>query len=252
MSDIPQPIPVLPIQLSYASLAGDQVPAATRENVHLLQHAADYEVCKHNLRRSGIGDMIWGLVCCATGAMLFRYSNLNSLLIMLGLGLVGVGFWITFHPSPIGMVVDGITLLVVAAWNLMVNAMDFIGPRSAQAAGFGPVVAFAQIFWGIHRLQQYRRFATAVGMQPSQATLAWFRELSKATLKAKPKKELNSIEFLRRGWFVYERWKGRLMPENGGFCDEGRVIWRKAGRTVGQPGWDCDSLAEEKNAQPAL
>ena len=213
MTDVPQAIPVQPIQLSYVSLAGDQIPAATRENAHLLQHAADYEVCVRNLRRSGIGDIIWGLICCAIGGLLFNVNIFNIGLILLGLILIGVGWWITFRPSPIGLVVDGITLLLVAAWNIMVNVLSVWGMRRGQTPALGPVVAAAQIFWGIHRLQTYPKFATAVAMQPSAATLGWFRALAKATLKSKPKLDQTALEFNRRGWFVYERWKGRLLPE---------------------------------------
>jgi hypothetical protein len=206
---------VVPMELSYASLAGDIVPPATRENVHLLQHAADYQVCVRNLRRSGIGDIIWGLVCCWMGYMALRFMSISLGLFGLGAILASVGMWLLINPSPIGVVIDGIVLLLLAAWNLLISA--FIIYRSGRPNGLWIVIAISQVTWGIRHIKTYPRFATAAAMQPSVAAISWLRDLAKATLKAKAAKNTAIVQFTRRGWLAYERWKGQLLPEVGVF-----------------------------------
>lgn len=215
MSDLPvpaMPVAAAPIELSYVSLAGEQILPATRENVHLLQHAADYEVCRRNLRVSGIGDIIWGVICCGLGMLLFRVNTLNAALVVLGALLIGVGIWLLAKPSPIGMIVDGAVLLLVAAWNLYVNYLAITQSRG-QAFGYGPVIAIAQIVWGIYRIKSYPRFALAVAMQPSEVNMRWLRSLVRSTLKSKAKNEPDVLTLSRSGWFVRERWRARLLPE---------------------------------------
>ena len=217
MSELPLPVAPeapagQPLELSYVSLAGSNVLPATRENVSLLQHAADYQVCARNLRVSGVGDIIWGVICCVLGGLMFRFQTANIVLIIFGAVLIGVGIWLVSRPTPLGMIVDGALLVMVGIWNLYINYLVLTHAR-VQGVGIGPVIAIAQIGWGIHRLRSHSRFASAVAMQPSEANVQLLRQLVQSTLKAKTKQDPTVISFRRRSSFTAENWKARLLPE---------------------------------------
>jgi hypothetical protein len=209
------PAQTQPVQLSYVSLAGDEVPAPTRANAELLQKAADYLNSVRSLRWSGVGDIFWGLLVLPAAAISFRFDPLHLGLLALGTALSGIGLWIIIRPSPIGMIFDGIILLVVAAWNAMVCEM--LLRRTGNAPIFWVIIALAQIYWGIQRLRRYPRFAAAVAMQPSANTLNWLAGLVRDARKAKPRKDAQAVQFVRNGSLVREKWKGLLMNEIGVF-----------------------------------
>jgi hypothetical protein len=200
------------LQLSYISLAGDEVPAPTRENVHLLQHAADYQVCARNLRYSGIGDIVWGIILAVVGWSMLRANPLNATLFILAALLLTIGIWITAKPSPIGMIYDGVVYLILAGWNILVLYLN----NRAGAKPFGtnlPIIIVAQIIWGVYRIVGYQKFARAAAMQPSAASLKWLGDLTKATLKTKSTNSPDVIQFTRNSSWSYAKVKGRLLPE---------------------------------------
>jgi hypothetical protein len=214
MSDASQNAPATaqPLQLSYISLAGDEVPQPNRENVQLLQHAADYQAHARNLRVSGAWDVVWGLIIAALAFPQFRMNPINGILFLLAALLIGIGAWILIHPTPIGMIMDGATYLVLATWNLYVLVANSMLP-GVHVTPILPVLVCAQAAWGVQRINRYRRFANAAAMQPSAPTIQWLAALSAQTLKAKPKRDAEVIEFTRNELFHYMKCKGRLMKE---------------------------------------
>lgn len=160
---------------------------------------------------SGIGDIIWGMICCGIGLLAFRIHVVDFVVLGLGVALLTLGVWLIARPSPLGMIFDGGILLLIAAWNFYGYYVLITGSRGHVVVS--PVIAIAQVCWGVYRIKSYPRFALAVAMQPSEVNIRWLRSLVQSTLKAKPKKDPGVISFTRRGFFINERWKARLLPE---------------------------------------
>jgi hypothetical protein len=163
-----------------------------------------------------VGDIMWGLFVTFCGVVLIHGNLLNIGLLGLGLGLIGIGVWILVRPSPVGMIFDGVILLLVSAWNFLIFGLVMMAPHP-QPNVVLPIIAIAQVYWGFRRIRGYRRFSAAVAMQPSATTVKWLAGLVAETLKARPSAQAQSIDFIRQGGFRYERWKGRLLPEIGIF-----------------------------------
>jgi hypothetical protein len=244
-----------PIQLSYISLAGSEVPSPTRENAHLLQHVADYQTSARNLRLSGIGDVIWGLINSGIGLTLVNRGTAAALIIggglmLLGSLLLGVGLWIIIKPTPIGTIIDGVALLVVALWNgaLAVLIMA-VNPATPPVVPI--VLCISQIGWGIHRILRYPRFASAVAMQPSAAAVKRLADLASQMLKAKPRDDAQMLQFTRKSSLAVEKWKARLMPEVGIFVGQTTGFFGRRDIAVATPE-GMEILNPKKTCSPAI
>jgi hypothetical protein len=202
-----------PPTLQYASLAGD-VPPPTLENVYLLQQAADYRMGHRTLRSSGIGDLIWGVICMGLGFVALRVAPINIGLMLLGVFVFAVGIWCLVLPMPITMIFDGIALILTGVWNIGIsiyNAMN--APAGSSPRPMFLVLAIFQLAWGGQRLARYRRFANASSLVPGEQTVRWLDETIKSIGKAKPETDPTIIQFTTQGFSSMQMWKARLLPD---------------------------------------
>lgn len=220
-STAPPPIPVIPPAaaapiLGYVSMAGDDIPPLTIENIHLLQEAATYRVGERQLRRSGIGDIVWGIICVLIGIPAFQVNPVNAVMVLIGAMLVGVGIWIIARPRPIGSLIDGIALLLVAAWNTVITALNLAATASGKQPDtprLGVLIIILQYVWGVQRLQRYPRFAASEAMKPSPKISKWLDELVKSLKDARMGSDSSIIAFTIKGFNGQQNWRARLLPE---------------------------------------
>src|SRR3954454_20578237 len=122
----PQPPAPPPLPLTYVSPAGDAPLAPTAENAHLLQHAAVYYGSTRLLRSSGGWDLIWGSMAVLAGTAAYllpvglppQLRIFPPVLMLIGAALLGTGVWLIVAPSPLAMIADGLSLILLALMDL--------------------------------------------------------------------------------------------------------------------------------------
>ncbi len=104
------------------------------------------------LRRAGIGSIVFGFIAVIFGLLTVRENVINSVLVLIGIFLFIEGIWIVGKPTPAGLIVDGIALIIVGLWNLIVSGTSAGGPTFG---GLGVL----QIIWGIKNFVNYNKFS---------------------------------------------------------------------------------------------
>jgi len=112
-----------------------------------------YVLIHKKLKRAGIGSIVFGIIAVILGLIAMRESPINSIVVLIGIFLLIQGIWIVVKPTPAGLIVDGIALLIVGLWNSIVT----LSGTSAGGYIFGVLGAF-QIIWGIQNFVQYNKF----------------------------------------------------------------------------------------------
>ena len=99
----------------------ERSPERAGAEAEKLRRASNYELLSKALRPAGIGSVVFGLIAMAMGFAEMDMSPVNAVLGVIGIFLVVEGIWILVSPSPAGLIVDGIALLMVGLWNISVT-----------------------------------------------------------------------------------------------------------------------------------
>jgi hypothetical protein len=162
-----------------------------------LQKVADYHGARQTLRTGAIGSMIFG----AIGLALAIVPPYEPVLGVVGAMLLGTGTWNSTRPRPAGIVIDGLTLILVGVYNVL-------GAFGAGVTVWAKLGIF-QIVWGVQSISRYAQFRVALSEVPEAVELQQFQELAQAIRKAKTKESPDLLEFTTTGWHA-KRWKARL------------------------------------------
>ncbi|MEW6365855.1 MAG: hypothetical protein AB1714_14595 [Acidobacteriota bacterium] len=174
-----------------------------------LQAIFDFQTLRSHLRAAGIGSILFGVIAVLLGGSSLGEVPINAILLVLGFLLIGEGIWVLVAPSPAGMIFDGIVLILVGLWNLVVTAY------SAQAPGSGPagfaVLGVMQVVWGFQSMLRYRRYAHLGGQRLSAEDLAQGQTQIEAIWRADLSGTPDIIEFKTRGFLSQLVWRGKLL-----------------------------------------
>jgi membrane-bound ClpP family serine protease len=122
--------------------------------VDKLQAVSNYNLLCKALRPAGVGSIIFGLIAMAMGFAAMDENPINALLGIIGIFLLVEGIWILAVPSPVGMIVDGIALLIVGLWNISVTLGSAAGGIS-----FFALLGVWQIVAGCKSFGRYSHFS---------------------------------------------------------------------------------------------
>jgi hypothetical protein len=208
----PQPAPVL----AYASLAGEQIPAATLENVHMLRQAAEYRGGRRALVNSGIFDLCMGLLAIAAASFLggFALSTFTVCLLATGTIVTGMGIWKILDPSPRGMLVGGVVYIVLS---VCIFGLLVLEHRGFDDGGAGNLIVF--VVSGIGSIFYSRRYAAAASLHPSRELVHWLDETARSIRFADPESDRKLVAFTSIIGFG-SKWKARLLDELGIFVGD--------------------------------
>jgi len=178
-----------------------------------LQKVADYRTVRKTLKRSGGWSILFGALALAAA----MGTPVDWVLTVLGVVLLGTGVWNIVAPRPTGIILDGVTLLLVGAYNLfgtMLAAMDGV-----HVSGHWAVTGLLQLVWGLQRIQSFRRFANAFLERPSDTEMQQIEETVSTIRKAKAKESTDIIEFTVGDGMHRHVWKARLSGEEAVFVE---------------------------------
>jgi hypothetical protein len=179
---------------------------------HPMQKIADYRTIRKSLKSAGIWSIVFGAVALVMGLM----PPTEWILATLGLVLLGTGVWNIAAPRPVGVIADGVTLLMVGVYNLVFTVLALT--QGGSSGSHWVMLGVLQLVWGGRRIASYRRFASAFDQQPSDAELNQLDALVDSVRKAKTKESQDVIEIAVEG-VHRQNWKAKLSGSEALFVE---------------------------------
>jgi len=178
------------------------------QNLNELRMACQYRILRRMLRAGGVGSIIFGLFALARGGSLIETSRLGEGSTLIGLFLVAEGIWILAVPRPSGLIMEGITFLVVGLWNLFISALGDSGGLL--------ILSLLQLYWAVRYFRRYSGFSALAGCAPPKGSVQWLEDNIKGLLKRQPAQSPDTVEFHCQG-----PWKARLFQNGAMFVTAG-------------------------------
>jgi hypothetical protein len=162
--------------------------------VRLQQVAAYRELCR-GVRRSGRENVLFACIMILLAYLFFRQGANPVVLVLFGI-LVGgellVGLFKWLMPSAEGVLLDGIVLLVFAAFNF---GLEYLRLQNGQP--LNPVIIFLGLFMlmgAVGRFKAYAQLRRLFAQRPSPEHIAWFDGLAREIRAADPQTDVLGIE----------------------------------------------------------
>jgi hypothetical protein len=173
-----------------------------RDEMPLLQRAAEDEFVRGRMRSNGIAATIFGVLALFSGVM----PPANLVLIALGALLSFCGLWNLVMVTPAGLLMSAISLLAVGGYNI-VSAVTV--PHGSTA---WPVIGALQLVWGYNAIGRWRRFRHTLSDDVPDTTRKRARVLLDALRRANPTQEPDVV-VLTAGGARAAAVRLRLAPE---------------------------------------
>ena len=168
-----------------------------------LQEACDRRSVRNSLRGAGIGSIIWGVIAVAMGVSFAHENPVNIILVYLGVGLVVEGAIVAIFPRPGGLILDGVTLILVGTWNIGTTLF---------------VLGIMQWMWGIRSIRRYFRFSQVRMDKSTDLRIsAWVDKTIKEVRSLNPMKADNVITLTTACSGANQTWKALLRPDGAVF-----------------------------------
>jgi hypothetical protein len=159
-----------------------------------------------NLRSSGWGCIIFGVIAVVAGFAQLKECMLNILLVGLG-GLLFIGGLINIlKPTRPGLIVDGIALLMVGMWNFLIGLLTLVGGGSI---GIWFFLGIFQVVWGVRRFFDFPYYQGIDDVKPEPAALSETGNFLTHLERAEPKTIRDVLVFLTG----FSQWRGKLEQE---------------------------------------
>jgi len=191
------------------AIPGAATPAVFQHaDLRNLEGAAVAASVNAFLRSSGIGSLLFGAIATVMGFSMMEDNPINLILALIGIGLFLEGLWLVIDPRPIGLIVDGLALIVLGVWNLAVT----LGNARAGGPPLFAILGVFQIIWGFQRFLRYGQTAKQ-SARHSPEVRKQVQDVVQAVLKAAPESEAGALALNVNG----QVWKGMLWQEAAAF-----------------------------------
>jgi len=154
----------------------------TPENRNLLA------ICtRRQIRRIGVGGIIWGLINIAIGALAIRETVLGAGALGLGALMLGSGLWALRRPSLGILLAEAVTMGLLLAWNVAIAILVLRASGEIGVQGLiVPLLAAAAVGGQYVRLRPFRDLVASVDPAQIKATKQVCQSLRKLKLKNEP------------------------------------------------------------------
>ncbi|OGF22401.1 MAG: hypothetical protein A2V63_10045 [Candidatus Eisenbacteria bacterium RBG_19FT_COMBO_70_11] len=173
-----------------------------------LQEIADYRTVRKTLRAGGIGSLVFGALGLIGGLI----PPVDFVLTAVGAALVGTGIWNILAPRPTGIIVDGLSLLMVGVYNIANVTVSVAQGETGGGSGLWIKLGIFQIVWGVQSFWRFVQFRDAFKSPATDAELLELDGMASQLWKAHEKDASDVIEFAVSGLRAM-KWKCRLDPE---------------------------------------
>jgi hypothetical protein len=170
-----------------------------------LQKVVAYRQLCQAVRKSGRENVTFALIFLVFA--FFTWPNNVFSLIILSILIGGelfVGFAKWLFPSAAGFLLDGLVLLIFAAYDLFLVYLQFQLRGRPQWLYVG--LAAYMFYLAIGRFKTYRQFSKLFAERPSAEHLAWFHELIYEIRSAHPEADELALDLPTR-----PHWKAKLL-----------------------------------------
>ena len=150
-----------------AAAAGTATPGAWKSlELSELKKAVDSRMIQKMLRPAAIGSIVFGVIAVVMGTQGAEDVPINNVLALIGVLLFIEGIWCAAAPQPVGLVVDGIALIILGIWNILVTIANI--EAGAQSMSGFILLGIWQISWGIQSIKRYKHYSYLSGVTVSQ------------------------------------------------------------------------------------
>ena len=182
--------------------------AETAGKLAHLRTLSEYVQIKEKLKSAGLWSIFLGLLAMAQGSAIAGTDRTIGLTIgLIGLFLLVEGIWLRVAPTPIGLVLEGIALILLGIWNLLETVHGLITRRQMGVMGF---IGAVQVFVGVQSIREFPGFRKVRRSTPPDV-IREVENLINGIRKANAKScddiiEIQSTSFLAGS----TKWKARL------------------------------------------
>jgi hypothetical protein len=174
-----------------------------------LVKTADLKEIWTHLRSAGVGSIIFGIVAFALGVSTAEENPVNAVLAVIGFLLFLEGIWMIASPRPKGLIADGIALITIGVWNMIVTIANV--SEGGEGFRFFFILGIWQIVWGVQSINRYKHFADISAEKPSKEALAQLDSAVQRIMASSAKDTGDIVEFKVKTVFKEVNWKGKLM-----------------------------------------
>jgi len=158
------------------------------------------------IKSRSIWIFIWGIFSLVNGINHLQHSRLNLILIAMGVMMLVQGLAFMLKPRPSGLIAQGVTLIVVGLWNVVINLLPL-------DIGTYFVAGIIQIGFGISYIVKFKKFRHIWETRPNDETIEKVNLLTESILNPKPSKDKCIIRFRTSEFAGHKDWRARLFDE---------------------------------------
>ncbi len=188
-----------------------------------LKKVADTRMIQKILRPAGIGSLVFGLIAIFMGLQGAKDMPINSLLALIGVMLFFEGAWCVIDPRPVGLVVDGIALIILGVWNIIITIVN-LSAGSSSLGGF-VVLGIWQISWGIQGIKRYKQYSYLSATKITPESFQNFENMIEEIRLTPESGSDNIIEFQVKRFFKAMTLKGKLIKDLVLFVGPGKEFF---------------------------
>jgi hypothetical protein len=162
--------------------------------------------------------MIWGAINMGFAVLILAATLMGAQSSAIAALLLGIfafclfaeGLWLLIAPAPVGVIADGVTLILIGVFNMGIAILSarFSESRSGGLPWFG-YVGVVQVILGVRGMARYRLFAPIGAYRPEPPLLRWGDDALKGLARLRPGRDPGCIAFTAGGM----PWKAYLGPE---------------------------------------
>ena len=188
-----------------------------------LQTVAAYRDLCRSVQRTGRENVVFALIML--GLAYFMYSaggpnqDIAILYAVLACGELLVGLFKWMAPSAEGLALDGIVLLVFAAFNFVLVYMAF-----QRAGTLNPIAVFFglfMLFGALNRFKAYGELRRLFADRPAPEHIAWFDDLVREIQASDPISDPSALDLP-----TSPHWKAKLLGGTAFFAAAtGNAVW---------------------------